>query len=135
MPIPLVPLLMAGSALFSGGTALYNLWNQRQIYSREEDYSRRQSADLNQWMSDYRRNTGLNPKYPYLGMSGQARYMSDVRLPNYGNLYSMNTSSMFGSASRTAFGMGFAYDRYRGNYYRPISNKEFGKDPAHIAYN
>lgn len=134
MVLPLLPLLMGGSALFSGATSLYNLANQRRIYSREEQFSRKQSSDLNRWVSDYRKNTGLIPKYPYLGMSGQARYMDEVRLPNYGNIYAMNTSSMFGSAARTAFGMGFAYDRYRGSYYRPISNEEFSNNPSRVMY-
>lgn len=132
MPLPLVPLLMGGAALFSGATNLWNIHQSRQMTRRSEAYSRRQSSDLNRWMADYERNTGLKPQYRYLGQSGQSEYLKDVQLPNYGNMYSMNTANALGTLSRTAFGVGFAYNHYRNNMgYRPSPSKPGSYDPTY----
>lgn len=125
--------LLGASALFSAGTSLWSLHNQRQIYSREEDFAKRQSSDLNRWVSDYERNTGLKVKYPYLGMPGQARYMGDVRLPSFSNLYSQNSANMWGAGARGAFGSVLAghygYQKYRNSGYRVPGVKDISTHP------
>lgn len=132
MVLPLVPMLMLGSSLFAGGTGIWNLLQSRQMTQRSEQFSRLQSSDLDKRLSDYRRNTGLEPAYKYSGLSGQAEYLRNVQIPNYSNMYSMNTASMWGTGARTAFSAGFAYNHYRNNMgYRPSQSKPGTYDPSY----
>lgn len=128
--------LMGAASLFSAGTSLWNLRQQREMYSRQEQFDRRQSADLNRYVSDYERNTGLKMKYPYLGMSGQAHRMNEVQLPAYSNLYSQNAANMWGAGARGAIGLGFAgqgaYNKWRNSGYRPSISTGGGDDPMYV---
>lgn len=128
--------LMGAASMFSMGTSLWNLNNQRQILQREERFSKEQSADWDRWLSDYQRNTGVKPHYRYLGQSGQAEYLRNVRVPNYSNLYSMNTANMWNAGARGAIGLGFAgqgaYNKWRNSGYRASDSSGGGWDPSYV---
>lgn len=141
MPFPLLAALpyigyglMGAASLFSAGTTLWSLKQQREMYSREEDYSKQQSADYDRWVSDYERNTGLKVQYPYMGISGQGKYLNQVRLPSFSNLYSMNSANMWGAGARGAFGAGmsgaFGYNKWRNSGYRPSPSRDISNDPS-----
>lgn len=125
--------LMGAASLFSMGTSLWNLGQQREMYHREEDFSKSQSEDWNRWLSDYERNTGVRPHYRYLGQSGQAEYLRSVRIPNYANLYSSNTASAWGAGARGAIGLGFAgqgaYNKWYNSGYRVAPIKDISTHP------
>lgn len=144
MPFPLLAAalpyagygLMGLSALVGSGLYIHSNRLQNKITRREELFARRQASDYDRWMSDYRRNTGLEPRYPYLGIPGQSRYYSDVRLPSFSDLYGVQSSNMWSSAAHGAFGAAmsgsFAYNRWRNSGYRPSKIYDVGRDPSYL---
>lgn len=146
MPFPLIAAalpyvgygLMALGSLVGAGTYIYNTQQQKQVTQRQEEYSKKQSEDWNNWLSDYERNTGVKPHYRYLGQSGQAEYLRNVQLPNYANQYNMYRSNTIGSIARAGIGVGmsgaFAYRHWRNSGYRSSVevDKDYGVSPDRI---
>lgn len=137
-PLMIAAGLLGVANLLGIGRSHWNAREQRQIYQRQEEYQKKQSADWDKWMSDYTKNTGVTPNYQYLGQSGQAEYLKQVTLPSYSNLYSQNNANVWlgGMQSLASLGATGAYGYYRNKYqtgYHPSEGGAGGRYPDDVA--
>lgn len=128
--------LLGASTLFGIGRSHWNAREQRQIYARQEEYSKKQADEWDRRLADYRRNTGLEPRYEYTGLAGQSRYMRQVSLPSYSNLYSQLNANVWSGGFQGLTGVGatgaYAYNRWYNSGYRPSDSKAGGYDPSYL---
>lgn len=129
MPIPAVLPVLAkalpwiASGLFAGGT-LWSAHNQAQSnelmrrgLAEQQEYNRRQTADYERWLSDYKKNTGVNVRYKYLGTSGalETNRLNADLMRNQMDVYGYNNRNIYANLMRSGGAIsGFAHS-FRSN--------------------
>lgn len=129
------------TALFGAGT-LWSAHNESKSNRILEEGNRsqrelntRQIADYERWLSDYKRNTGVDVRYKYLGTSGALeteRLQSDL-LSNQSRVNMYNRHNVYANLMRSGgFMSGFASRHYkRGSPWREPGVGRVSRDPMY----